>query len=147
VHQSDPVSSDLSFNLRLEGILSNPDTDGDGLIDAWELTWFSSLTAQTGAGDADGDGVSNFTEMKARTSPLNVADKFAIIAHSQNAAGQMTLSWPTVSGVRYQVFRSEDLTTWTPLPGVVSGDGTVKSFTDTQAAPTMGKLFYRVGVQ
>jgi hypothetical protein len=37
------------------------DLDNDGLWDSWELSWFGNLN-QTGAGDYDGDGVSNHLE-------------------------------------------------------------------------------------
>ena len=53
--------------------LSTPlDTDADGLPDAWEQAYFSSL-AQTGAGDFDGDGFTNLQEYNAGTHPANAA--------------------------------------------------------------------------
>ena len=51
---------------------SNPgDTDQDGLLDAWELQYFGSLTAHDGDGDPDGDFASNAIEEAASSSPLN----------------------------------------------------------------------------
>ena len=49
-------------------IAVNPDTDADGLPDAWEITNFGNL-AQTAAGDPDGDGRSNLTEFTNATNP------------------------------------------------------------------------------
>lgn len=53
----------------------NPDGDGDGMLDAWEIQYFGNL-AQTGAGDYDGDGVSNLEEFQLGRNPAagTVAD-------------------------------------------------------------------------
>ena len=40
-----------------------PDTDNDGLIDAWEMLHFGNLN-QTGNGDPDGDGITNAQEQE-----------------------------------------------------------------------------------
>ncbi|MDP0495220.1 MAG: LamG-like jellyroll fold domain-containing protein, partial [Verrucomicrobiota bacterium JB024] len=51
-------------------IASNvPDTDADGLADAWEMDHFGNLD-QTAEGDPDGDGLTNLQEQAAGTSPL-----------------------------------------------------------------------------
>ena len=46
------------------------DTDGDGLPDGWELTYFGDLT-HDGTEDADADGLTNLTEYLAGTNPQN----------------------------------------------------------------------------
>ncbi len=72
-----PVSSDGAF-FAAPGA---PDTDGDGLADAWELYYTAnntvdpplpgSLTRLTsGAADEDGDGLTNAQEMARGTHPL-----------------------------------------------------------------------------
>lgn len=53
------------------------DSDHDGLPDAWELLYgfaFNNLTAPDGAGDADGDGVTNLDEYHRGTSPKDFYD-------------------------------------------------------------------------
>jgi len=45
------------------------DSDGDGLEDEWELSYFMALADQDGAGDPDGDGLDNETEEGAGTDP------------------------------------------------------------------------------
>ncbi|MEO7678330.1 MAG: hypothetical protein ABIV39_16355, partial [Verrucomicrobiota bacterium] len=46
------------------------DSDGDGLADSWEITYFANLN-QTASGDGDGDGVSNGDEFSDGTNPTN----------------------------------------------------------------------------
>ncbi len=51
---------------------SGPDSDGDGLPDAWELQYWPNLN-QNGGGDPDSDGLTNAQELAAGTDPT-VAD-------------------------------------------------------------------------
>ncbi len=44
------------------------DSDGDALIDAWELAWFNDLD-EVAAGDPDADGASNTAEQAAHSNP------------------------------------------------------------------------------
>jgi hypothetical protein len=48
-----------------------PDTDSDGLPDAWEILKFAGIGAQTGAGDAEADGLSNQAEYQLGTNPAS----------------------------------------------------------------------------
>ena len=48
----------------------NPDTDGDGLLDGFEVIFgFDPLGTDESAGDPDGDGLNNLAEQEAGTSP------------------------------------------------------------------------------
>jgi parallel beta-helix repeat protein len=49
------------------------DTDGDGLPDDWEMTYFGNLSQGSGD-DFDGDGLSNLEEYRATTNPSSMAD-------------------------------------------------------------------------
>ena len=51
----------------------NPDSDGDGLLDAWETTHFGNLTQST-TGDPDNDKVTNLSEFTSGTNPNSNAD-------------------------------------------------------------------------
>jgi hypothetical protein len=64
------LTIDATGNLKIAAVgAANPDSDGDGLLDAWEVSNFGNITAQTGTGDADGDGATNEEEETAATNP------------------------------------------------------------------------------
>ena len=48
------------------------DVDGDGLLDAWEITYFTNITAQNGTGDPDLDGYTNEQEETAKSKPNDI---------------------------------------------------------------------------
>ena len=75
--------------------LPTSDSDGDGMSDTFELTYFGSATAGDPAVDADGDGFSNYDEFTASTSPTN---GFAIPPNP----------WPRVLGTGGSVIVSGD---------------------------------------
>jgi hypothetical protein len=77
------------------------DFDNDGLLDAWEMLWFGSLTAQNGSGDADNDGVSNALGATARH-------------ESERCRHRLTAS-PTWPSCRVAASRRTTSRSWTPI--------------------------------
>ncbi len=67
VADDDGGSACQSYELTVTPV----DTDADGLPDSWETHFFGNLTSQSGAGDADLDGVGNREEFLAGTSPIS----------------------------------------------------------------------------
>lgn len=61
---------DLNVFVSTDTIDPGVDTDGDGLPDAWEYTYFGSL-APSANGDPDGDGESNLSEYRSGTNPAD----------------------------------------------------------------------------
>jgi hypothetical protein len=51
-------------------VIENPDADGNGLPDYWEILYFGKA-GQKKFGDPDGDGIGNIGEYRAGTDPLN----------------------------------------------------------------------------
>lgn len=53
---------------RLSMVITNPDTDGDGMPDIWEMQYFGTLD-RDGTGDYDNDGISDLDEYLNGTNP------------------------------------------------------------------------------
>lgn len=116
---------------------TNPDSDADGMDDAWELTNFGSLS-QAAAGDFDGDGTSNLTEYLLGLSPVSGSSRFA------GSMSGATITWPAKAGASFTVQRSTSMTneaSWTNVATVVASGATG---TWTDPSPPTGKAFYRV---
>ena len=141
---------------------NNPDTDGDGLPDGWEVQHGlnpmdnGSLAMSGGvanpangaAGDLDGDGIDNLTEWLMGMNP-QVADASAFPKLGiTKIAGGFRLSFPTLPDRVYQLQVSVGLNGWTNSGTAVNtseatGPGTLQ-IDDTSGLP---KRFYRMLVQ
>ncbi len=110
-------------------LLSNGnDQDQDGLPDGWEQQVIDASLATNGPirtlrdvtpnGDFDGDGLSNYAEYVAGTSPVSAASRFAAFVPSLPTNGAITLSWPSLPGKIYSVYQTTDLANGLhPCPG------------------------------
>ena len=63
------------------------DTDGDGLDDNWELSYFYSLAEADAAGDADGDTLTNGQEQDLGTDPTQIDSDFDGLSDPKEIAG------------------------------------------------------------
>ena len=104
--------------LILHGPALAADTDGDGLADSWEITHFGNLLAGP-QDDPDGDGLSNAAEQALGLDPW-VADVDAT-SLAQDSPDRFRLSWPAVSGRRYQVEASDGGLSQFSLSGIAIG--------------------------
>jgi hypothetical protein len=85
------------------------DADRDGLGDAWENTWFGSVTAQNGELDRDGDGTANVLEFEDGTNPT---DRNLLLPRlTVYPVGGTVLRSPD-----QPFYRSNDLVTLNPVP-------------------------------
>ena len=92
-----------------------PDTDADGMGDTWETAHGLAVGTNDATADKDGDGQSNRAEWLSGTLPADPASTFKVTT-TTNAGGNITLTWPAVSGRRYHVSTTTALGgTWTPL--------------------------------
>ncbi|WP_372795015.1 phytase [Pontiella sp.] len=134
------LQTDLSWNPRDVG---NPlgDTDGDGLSNQWEDTYFGGTTVAAADGDPDGDGYTNEEEFIAGLNPT-LPDAFVI--SSLNTGPDVVLEWNSLSGRVYSVYWTTNLTAGFPALPLVSNltDGV---YTDQTHTTIHG--FYRIDVQ
>jgi hypothetical protein len=109
----------------------------------WALANLGDAAAATSI-DSDGDGQSNGAEFAASTDP---ADAFSRLRTTsmERALGGFTVRWLAAYGVNYRLSASTDLKTWSPVGGVVAGQGVETSATDSSSSSSARK-FYRVEV-
>lgn len=109
---------------------SKSDSDGDGLDDWAEI---SVRATDPNKADTDGDGFWDLAEIQAGKSPTNASDNPDAAMEARTAV-EVTLY--TKVGTNYQVEWSEDLSTWTPLPEIIVGDGNpITKFYSTREHP------------
>jgi hypothetical protein len=132
-------------------VLSTPASIAPIVSDEWKTNYFGSLTSSDAdsMADPDKDGVPNWQEYLAGTSPVDAASKlqFSRIDVSGNNASILTLQWQTLPGRVYTVETTSDLTAgaWTTTGQVIEGNGTTISMCQTNLT---GKLqFYRLRLQ
>jgi len=87
------------------------DTDGDGIPDAWELQFAPNLGVLNGAGDNDGDGLTNLEEFLADTNPLDPNSLLRITSTAKpTAVSPTTLSWSSSPRRQYRIYGTASLT-------------------------------------
>jgi hypothetical protein len=132
-------------DLVTQNILS-PDTDGDGMADAWENTHFGNITTAGIGTDNDGDGQSDAAEYGADTDPTDSTDSFRIVSQIHNSTfSEVQLVLATTGPTRhYRIETTTDLLT----PWLDSGLGTFAAGPGTQTTrrfviPAASARFYR----
>ena len=121
------------------------DSDGDGLADDWEVTYFNDLS-RDGSGDLDGDGLSDFAEYRAGTNPSSDTSVLRVITISVLSTGERTLLWSAATDKAYRVQYKDSLeTAWQDLSAEISVNG-AQGFAIDTTVPVSGNRFYRVVV-
>lgn len=109
------IALDTPASDLLTLALLRPDSDGDGIADAWEKLHFNNLTTATALSDSDGDGSSDLEEYGAGSDPEDSDSLFRIVSHSFSAGGaNVSLSFTTFPGRLYRLEHDADLSgPWT----------------------------------
>jgi len=67
------ADGDYSDNVIQSTLLTvTADDDGDGVSDAWEITWFGNTNTVNSTSDYDGEGLLDLEEFQMGTSPTNI---------------------------------------------------------------------------
>lgn len=119
---------------------ANPDADGDGMEDAWEVTFFGN-TSRNGTGDFDNDGMTDLAEFLGGTNPIQAASnlRLTIVRSAPDV-----LRFNAVSNKTYTVESRTNLNTgtWTVLQSIPGG--TSRTVQVTNPAVSARNRFYRV---
>jgi len=156
-----------TWNHRVQLLEMVLDADGDGMNDAWEdANGLDSSDPTDGAGDPDGDGLSNVGEYRAGTDPSkrdtdgdfagdlwemqNSYDPLSfdydgVFITGLDLSSDHVVRWTVVSGNVYKVEGSVNLSSpaWLPLTSVTSSFNGLQSWTNSPA-PAEESYFYRV---
>lgn len=131
---------------------ATPDTDGDGLPDAWELQYGPDIDRMSRDTDTDGDRFTDVNEFLAGTDPTNANSRLAFCsspAVGMSAVGTVTVGWSSESNRFYRLERVASLDA-DAIPVVVRASipatPPVNTATDTPPAGT-GPWFYRISLE
>jgi hypothetical protein len=140
------------INLDLDNIAvsttggTNPDSDMDDLLDAWELMFFTNITWTAGSPgeDFDQDGFDDRSEFLAGTDPTDPASLLAIRA--ERVPGGQQLGWDSVDGITYRLWRAPNtFTPWSVLQSGIQATAPLNTYFDASNLQT--QLLYRVEVE
>ena len=121
------------------------DANNNGLPDGWEFRSFGNWD-QTRDGDLDGDGLSNWQEFVAGTSPTDTRSVFSILNPDDTSNSQYVIRWHSVFGKLYKVYKSTNLISgFSILKSDIPAVPPINSHTDS--VHSAGALYYKVGVQ
>ncbi len=89
----------------------DPDADGDGMEDAWEITYFGSTNNPSGMpeNDTDNDGMNNISEYIAGTDPTNTVSVLKFESAKYVSGPGIEFQWASASNRIYEIDWSRDL--------------------------------------
>jgi hypothetical protein len=147
--QSDPVdagSTPPDNDGDKVSDLNDYDDDNDGMPDAWENRFKGLDPMVDDAGrDNDRDGQPNYAEYIATTDPADAESVFAA-TELVLEAGECHLTWSSVAGKVYRVWRSYDMVVWSIASGHIPADPGETTRWGAAVAPQVFKGYYKVEV-
>ena len=147
------VRTTVSTNVFKVKTYAGGDTDGDGMPNEWEITYFGGFSNALAHGNLDGDWLNNLQEYVANTLPNNPASILTEDVPEPLLLGDdvwaLESPVPTFTNRLYDVWRTTNLLgqiVWTPLGLNLRGTaaGTAVVFRVTNA---LDAASYRTGVK
>ena len=115
------LSNQFAF-VQTDTMDCGPDSDDDGIPDAWELQYAPNLGVLNANGDNDGDGLSNEEEFVADTNPLDPNSNLRITSVVKpDPASETKLTWTSTPTRLYRVRSTTLLTDPQPWPDIGLG--------------------------
>jgi hypothetical protein len=146
--------NETSHNYEFEMVYLEPrtvglflaDSDLDGIPDAWENQFFSSLGVLGMYGDRDSDGATDRDEYLAGTNPVDNDSCFRCYTPYVDAGSEFVLSWSSVSNREYDIRVSTNIS-WgfDMLQSNVVATPPQNVYTDNVSAA--GVRFYQIRTQ
>lgn len=141
--------SNAQAHVRTDAFAPGPDSDGDGLPDAWEYRRAGNLTTLSGgAHDQDGDGATDTQEYGADTHPTRDMSILEITEFDRNELSN-TVSWITQPSRLYRLESSNAMPVgvsggWQDVGGGLIGPMPNTTLDFSFPAPSGTTRFYRV---
>lgn len=144
-NQANAVSNGMVIVFDMSG--SSPDTDADGLPDAFEEFYFGG-TNMAGDADNDGDGMINSHELYCGTDPMEGASVFRVEGTARPTTDQFVVQWQSIPGKQYNIETCTNLISgeWTvtnPVP-IVGGGGGMGTY--TASVESIDQSFFRITI-
>lgn len=141
------LGTNTSYVLKTNSIAPGIDTDGDGIADAWELTYFGNLTTATAVSSYAGDCVTDLQKYQGGTDPLVPGSTLRITTVAKATLSPLSLNL-TFTSTTARVYRIETSATLLNPQWADSGLGTFlpdNGTTTTRSVSTAGtSQFFRV---
>jgi matrixin len=142
VRFSDGVNASPWSRVRITSIYA--DSQADGLPDSWMITYFgsivpSSFSLSRASDDKDGDGLSNLTEFRLGTSPIDASSRLKTLSFATGS-----LQWSTTPYLLYYIESSPDLATWTRFGNPILPTTTTGQSNGSFIPAATARKFYRV---
>jgi len=148
------VVADIDTNNNTTAFAVNLllDSDGDGIPDSWMMSFFGHSTGLAGdksraQDDADGDGLTNFEEFLAGTSPIDRLSYLRLTSITGGGSNGVQIAWGSVANKLYTVQRSTSLNAgFTNLTEHILSTPPENIYIDSSGT-NVQTLFYRIKVE